>query len=131
MPRKKMRDGGLVANNSHACTRHLLSSGWTTRTCFRSQNQAGSHDPSTRLSNAFRRVRQSQRETSGISPILEPEGVRSFPADLLAKVLGHLSRVLKRPLCLSSLALSQIVTGEVIATGQAITILRDLRKHET
>jgi pimeloyl-ACP methyl ester carboxylesterase len=48
-----MRGGGLAVNNSRACTRHILSSGWTTPTSFRSKNQQRSHDLSTRLPNAF------------------------------------------------------------------------------
>ena len=61
---QKIRGGGLVANNSHVSTRRFLSSGWTTRTSFRSTNQRSSRDLSTRLSNAFRLARQSQQETS-------------------------------------------------------------------
>jgi hypothetical protein len=51
-------------NNSHASTQHVLSSGWTTPTSFRSKNQQHSHDLSTRLLNAFKLARQSQQETS-------------------------------------------------------------------
>ena len=64
VPSEKMPCGALAANNSHACTRRFLSSGWTTPTSFRSTSQRSSHDRSTPLSNAFRLARQSQWETS-------------------------------------------------------------------